>query len=107
MHKCLLKLGYFILLNTIFVSSHMYSEGTVILGSMNMGYDIYPTLPGIKSSRNLFHPKCESISLGHITNVALCQMSHTKCGYTPLKAVTINHLHAPVTTFIFGYYDNA
>ena len=38
--------------NTIFVSSHMYPEnpkGTqVIVGSMNMGYDKYPTLPGIK-----------------------------------------------------------
>ena len=38
--------------NIIFVSSHMYPEnpkGTqVILGSVNMGYDIYPTLPGIK-----------------------------------------------------------
>ena len=39
--------------NTIFVSSHMYSEnleGTqVILGSMNMGYvSVYPTLPGLE-----------------------------------------------------------
>ena len=38
--------------NTIFVSSHMYPEnpeGTrVIVGSMNMGYYIYPTLPGIE-----------------------------------------------------------
>ena len=25
-----------------------------------------------------------------------------KCGYTQLEAATINHLHAPVTTFIFG-----
>ena len=36
----------------IFVSSHMYPEnpkGTqVIVGSMNMGYDKYPTLSGIK-----------------------------------------------------------
>ena len=39
-------------LNTIFVSSHMYPEnpeGTqVIVGSMYMGYDIYPSLPGIE-----------------------------------------------------------
>ena len=38
--------------NTIFVSSHMYAEnpeGTqVIVGSMNMEYDIYPALPGIE-----------------------------------------------------------
>ena len=42
----------FCFFNTIFVSSHMYPEkpeGTqVIIGSMNMGYDIYPTLPGIE-----------------------------------------------------------
>ena len=59
MYKYILKLGYFIFLNTIFVSSHMYSEGTVILGSMNMGYDIYPTLPGIKSSCNLVPSKAQ------------------------------------------------
>ena len=43
---------FFFFINTIFVSSHMYPEnpeGTrVIVGSMNMGYDIYPTLPGIE-----------------------------------------------------------
>ena len=37
---------------TIFVSSHMYPEnpeGTrVIVGSLNMGYDIYPTLQGLE-----------------------------------------------------------
>ena len=27
---------------------------------------------------------------------------HWKCGYTKLEAATINHLHAPVTTFMFG-----
>ena len=41
--------GQVFFFNTIFVSSHMYPEnpeGTqVIVGSMNMGYDIYPTLP--------------------------------------------------------------
>ena len=41
-----------IFFNTIFLSSHMSPEnpkGTqVIVGSMNMGYDIYPTLPGIE-----------------------------------------------------------
>ena len=39
-------------LNPIFVLSHMNPEnpeGTqVIVGSMNMGYDIYPTLPELK-----------------------------------------------------------
>ena len=37
--------------NKIFVSSHMYPENPkwtrVIVGSMNMRYDIYPTLPEI------------------------------------------------------------
>ena len=40
------------LFNTIVVSNHVYSENPevtqVIVGSMNMGYDIYPTLPGIE-----------------------------------------------------------
>ena len=58
----------YLFFNTIFVSSHMCPEnpeGTqVIVGSMNMGYDIYPTLPGIRT-HCLFHPKCLPISLGH------------------------------------------
>ena len=41
-----------IFLNTMFASNHMYPEnpeGTqVIVGCMNMGYDIYQTLPGIE-----------------------------------------------------------
>ena len=59
-------LFYFIFLNTIFVSSHMYPEnpeGTrVIVGSMNMGYvsDIART-----RTRNLFRPKCAPIPLSH------------------------------------------
>ena len=48
----LMRILFFSFFNTIFVSSHMYPEnpeGTqVIVGSMNMGYDIYPTLPGIE-----------------------------------------------------------
>ena len=41
--------------NIIFVSSHMYPEKTqrketkVTVDSMNIGYDIYSTLPGIFS----------------------------------------------------------
>ena len=42
----------FLFFKHIFVSSHMYLENLegnqVIVGSMNMGYDIYPTLPGIE-----------------------------------------------------------
>ena len=41
-----------VFLNTIFVSSHMYPENPegaqVIVGSMKMGYRLYPTLPGIE-----------------------------------------------------------
>ena len=41
-----------IFFNTIFVSSRMYPESPeetrVFVGSMNMGYDLYPTLPGIE-----------------------------------------------------------
>ena len=37
---------------TLFVSTHMYPENPeviqLIIGSMNMGYDIYPTLLGIE-----------------------------------------------------------
>ena len=47
-------------LNIIFVSSHIYqenSEWTQVIGSMNMEYDIYSTLPGIRT-HNLLHPKC-------------------------------------------------
>ena len=43
---------YLVTFITILVSSHMYPEnpeGTrVIVGSMNMGYDIYPTLPTLE-----------------------------------------------------------
>ena len=40
-------------------------EGTrVILGYMNMGYDIFPTLPGL-GIHNLFHLKRVQIPLGH------------------------------------------
>ena len=57
---------YLALFNTIFVSSHMYypknPDGIrVIVGSMNLRFDIYLTLPGIKlttcsvSSARRFH----------------------------------------------------
>ena len=53
--------------NTIFVSSHIVprepEETRVIIGSMNMRYDIYPTLPRLEL--NLFRPKREPILLGH------------------------------------------
>ena len=40
-------------------------EGTrVIVGSMNMGYDMNPTLPGIELT-TYFRPKCAPIPLGH------------------------------------------
>ena len=42
------NLFYFYFFNTIFVSGHIHPENTegtrVIVGSMNMGYDIYLTL---------------------------------------------------------------
>ena len=45
-------LNAYYVFNTIFVSSHMYQEnpeGTrVVVGSMNMGYDIYSTLQWIE-----------------------------------------------------------
>ena len=40
-------------------------EGThVIVGSMNMGYDIYLTLPGIELTTCSVRPKCAPIPLG-------------------------------------------
>ena len=60
------SLRFFFFFNTIFVSSHMYSEnpeGTqVIVGSMNMGY-ISDTARN--RTHNLFRPKREQIPLGH------------------------------------------
>ena len=57
--------GYFVL-NTVFVSSHMYQEnpeGTqVIVGSINMGY-ISDTARN--RTHNLFRPNREPIPLGH------------------------------------------
>ena len=41
-------------------------EGTqVIVGFMNMGYDIYPTLTGIELTTYSVRPKCAPIPLGH------------------------------------------
>ena len=39
-------------------------ETRVILGCVNMGYDIYPTLPGF-GTHNLFRHKRASIPLDH------------------------------------------
>ena len=40
-------------------------ETQVIVGSMNMGYDIYPALSARNRTHNLFCPKCGPIPLGH------------------------------------------
>ena len=48
--------------NTIFVSSHMYPENPertqVIVGFMNMGYDIYLTLPGSELTTSSVSSSC-------------------------------------------------
>ena len=52
--------------NTIFVSNHMYRENRetqVIVGSMNMGYDIISDTARNRT-HNLFHLKCVPIPLG-------------------------------------------
>ena len=57
------------LFNTIFVSSHMYPETPertqVIVGSLNMGYDIIISDTARNRTHNLLRPKCSPISLGH------------------------------------------
>ena len=53
---------------TIFVSGFFLPRELkatrVIVGSLKIGYDIYPTMPWTRA-RNLFHPKCASIPLLH------------------------------------------
>ena len=74
----------FFFFNTIFVSSHMYSdnpEGTqVIVGSMNMGC-ISDTARN--RTHNLFRPKREPMPLGHSPVIMLgCKFSTGSLVYT-------------------------
>ena len=68
--------------NTISVSSHLHSanpEGTqVIVGSMNMGYDIILSDTARNRTHNLFRPKCAQIPLGHSPRIAY-SLTATRC----------------------------
>ena len=78
--------SFFYILNRIFLSSHMYPEnleGTqVIVSSMNMGYNIYPTLPGIElTTRSV--PSSAQFVRGWGFNPHLVPLNPLKFSLTP------------------------
>ena len=55
-------------LNTIFVSNHMFPENPEGTEVMNMGYDIYPTLPEIELTTSFAYHRLLSCSCGRVVN---------------------------------------